>query len=110
MTIIETALVFAGIPLAIILVLVLAVYGGSEMRNKSTARYRPGRPWDYQPVWYLPHPDSLARLSAAGGHSAELESSPAHAALPGQTSVASLPGQSSAAPTPTAVGGASGEW
>lgn len=81
MSIIDTALVFAGIPLAIILLVVLAVYGKSLLHQPN--RYRPGRPWNFPPSWYVPHPEAIAE---------RIEHTP--------TSGTST----------TAVGGASGEW
>ncbi len=85
MSIVETALIFVGIPLAVVLLLAAAVYGGSEIRQPN--RYRPGRPWNYPPVWYLPH------LLSAG------EIASTRPAIAG-----------SVAPALAAEGGASGEW
>ena len=78
MTVVETLLVFVGIPLGIIALIVLGVYGKSLVRQPN--RYRPGRPWNFEPAWYVPHPDAI--LHSSGEPS-------------GQT---------------TAGGGASGEW
>ncbi len=61
MTIVETSLVFVGIPLGLFLLLAIAVFGSSTMHRD---RYRPGRPWTYPPVWFLPHPSALADLPA----------------------------------------------
>lgn len=80
MSIIETVLVFVGIPAAIIAFLTLCVYGKSLMHQPN--RYRPGRDWDFAPSWFVAHPETLAHAG--------------HAAV-------------TAGPT-TAVGGASGEW
>jgi len=80
----SVALVYAGIPALIILVLFLGVYGRSLTRQNT--RYRPGRPWNHAPVWYIPHPETLANPA------------PARAQIEGATS------------TTTATGGASGEW
>lgn len=80
MSIIETALVFAGIPLGIIALVVLAVYGRSLAHQPN--RYRPGRPWNFPPTWYVPHPEAVAARTRTAG---------------GGTST-------------TAQGGASGEW
>ena len=54
MTVAETILVFAGIPLAIILLLALLIFlpGG-----RKRVRYKSGQPWDHAPVWYEPHPE-----------------------------------------------------
>ena len=57
---------------------------------KSPARYRPGRPWNQEPSWYLPH--QLEAAPAAHGH--------APAAILG------VPAKHDT----KAVGGASGEW
>ncbi len=84
MTIVQTVLVFIGIPAAIIAALAFAVYGKSMLHQPN--RYRPGRPWNYQPAWFVPHPDAV--VSSAG----------AHRQVEGSTT------------STTAVGGASGEW
>jgi hypothetical protein len=84
--IVQTALIFVGIPLAIVAVLAVAVYGRSEIHQPN--RYRPGRPWTYPPVWYLPHPGALG--------SEPLAIRPAIEGNP--------------KPVITAEGGASGEW
>ena len=81
MSIIETLLVFVGIPAAITAAIVIAVYGKSMVRQPN--RYRPGKPWDYQPTWYVPHPDAVVQARSA---------------------------TSTDRPSTTAVGGASGEW
>jgi hypothetical protein len=85
-TVVQTVLTFVGIPLAIVAVVTVAVYGRSMMRQPN--RYRPGKPWNYQPSWYVPHPEAVT-TSAAGSARA----------ITGATST-----------TTTAVGGASGEW
>ena len=87
MTVVETVLVYGGIPLGITLLLAIFVFGRSAMQQPN--RYRPGRAWTYAPVWFTPHPDALpnhegARLAIEG----------------------SIAGSAST----TAVGGASGEW
>lgn len=86
MTVVETVLVFAGIPLGVFALVALMVLGPGAAR---APRYRPGSSWDYQPVWYLPHPDYAGPVSPASGAQA-------------------LTG---AVPQPVlASGGASGEW
>ncbi len=86
MTVVETVLVFVGIPLAAFAVLALAVLGPAAAR---APRYRPGNGWDYAPVWYLPHPEHAGPVSATTGRLA-LEGSVPEPAKP--------------------TGGASGEW
>jgi hypothetical protein len=87
MTWIETALVYGGIPLGITLLLALFVFGRSAMNQPN--RYRPGRPWTYEPVWFIPHPEALPHHESA------------RRAIEG-----SIGGSVHATP----VGGASGEW
>jgi hypothetical protein len=82
MTIVETTLVFAGIPLAAIGAITAAVYGKALLHQPN--RYRPGRGWPYQPAWFVPHPDAVVTQSRP--------------AIEGATT------------STTAVGGASGEW
>ena len=64
MSIIETLVVFAGIPLAVVAVIYGLVFAGSARANDR--RYRPGRPFDFSPVWFLSAPEQQA--SAANGH------------------------------------------
>jgi hypothetical protein len=87
MTIVETVLVFVAIPLAIVALVVLAVYGRSMVHQPN--RYRPGKAWTYPPAWYLPHPQAIDDVV---DDRVALE--------------ASEPGNRTA----VAVGGANGEW
>ncbi len=94
MSVVETVLVFAGIPAGVFCLVALAVLGPGAVR---APRYRPGGAWDYRPVWYLPHPahtGPVSSLQAAG------------AADAGNRLALS---SSIAEPVP-ASGGASGEW
>jgi len=84
MSVIETVMVFACIPLAVVLVITALVYGRSALHQPN--RYRPGKPWTYPPAWYVPHPDAVA------------DSVPDHAAIEGSHT------------RTVAAGGASGEW
>ena len=56
MTVAETLLVFAGVPLAIIVLLALLIFlpGG-----RKRPRWKPGQPWEHEPVWYEPHPGAI---------------------------------------------------
>jgi len=56
-TIVETVLVFALIPLAIYGVITLLT-----LRPKATriVRYRPGQEWGYAPVWWSANPGGLS--------------------------------------------------
>jgi hypothetical protein len=80
-SIIQTALVFGGIPALAVALIAFEVYGKAMLHQPN--RYRPGRPWNFAPSWYVPHPDAVLQSGS-------------HPALAGR-------------PT-TAVGGASGEW
>jgi hypothetical protein len=84
MSVVETVLVFVAIPLGIVAVLALAVFGRSLARQPN--RYRPGKAWTHEPSWYVPHPDAV------------LHPVPVKRALEAASS------------STTAVGGASGEW
>ena len=55
MTVVETLLVFVGIPLLI--VAVLAVLTLRPDKGHKRLRYKPGQPWEHAPVWYEPHPE-----------------------------------------------------
>jgi hypothetical protein len=93
MSIVQTVLVFVAIPLGVVLIFAAMIFGRSSLRQSN--RYRPGRPWKFEPVWYLPHP-TVIRASAAERRALDARSRPAI--------------ESHEAPTPSAVGGASGEW
>lgn len=86
MTIVETVLVFALIPLAIYGVITLLT-----VRPKATRipRYRPGQEWGYAPVWWSANPGGLSV-----DHHSTIE--------PGA--------QDSGAERSTAKGGARGNW
>jgi hypothetical protein len=84
MSVIETVLIFIGIPLAVVALVALAVYGRSAVHQPN--RYRPGKAWTYPPAWYMPHPDALEDVVAD------------RVAIEGTSEKV------------VAVGGASGEW
>ena len=47
-----------GIPAAVIVVVSALVVGGSE-QTRWHRRYRPGRPYDFQPIWLLASPEQV---------------------------------------------------
>ncbi len=118
MSIVQTTLIFAGIPIVATLLVTAMIYARSAERGP---RYRPGGPWPYEPVWYLPHPDHsgpvssmhpsgpahtghraalpAGELAGAGQHAAGRHHAGARAAITGRV-----------AEPVTASGGASGEW
>ena len=63
MSIFSTILVFAIIPLGIIVVIAALTASGSR-RDRPNRRYRPGRPYDFKPIWFLASP---AQVSPAFG-------------------------------------------
>lgn len=89
MTVVETLLVYVGVPVLGFAVLAVLVYAGGTRRGP---RYRPGRGWSHEDVWYLPRPVAAV---AAPAHSA--------LALTGSTAYDARSRQ-------TARGGASGTW
>jgi hypothetical protein len=69
----STVLVFVGIPLAVVVVIAALARTGSE-RDRPTRRYRPGRPYDFAPIWFLSNPERVN--PAIGGHTPEQRTSP----------------------------------
>lgn len=84
MTVVETTLVFVGIPLGIYLAIAVPTLGIGWRRRP---RYRPGQPWDHEPVWWT--------ADAEGADLSELPADP----TPGSGAV-----------DRTARGGARGNW
>jgi hypothetical protein len=100
LSIVETALIFVGIPLLVVLAVYGAVYGTAARR--ASKRYRPGRPFTFAPVWFLAGTDDSGRSTAPALGTGE------HAALPAGPLLAQVPD-----PAPTdhgATGGASDRW
>ncbi len=91
MSIGETLLVYAGIPIAVILVVTGWAFASMA---RSAPRYRPGRPFTFTPVWYL-----------AEGSPEE----PDHPALPAAGAAAGPPARP-ASSSGSELGGARGTW
>ena len=53
LNVVEYILVFAGIPIAFVLLLAALIF----LPGRKRTRYKPGQPWDHAPVWYEPHPE-----------------------------------------------------
>lgn len=62
MSIVQTILVYAVIPLAIYGVIALLTLRAKFARNP---RYRPGQSWDYAPVWWTANPAGVGGQTAA---------------------------------------------
>lgn len=93
-------LVFVGIPAAITLIIAVLVMVGGGRRP---ARYRPGRPFNFTPVWFLSSPDQVAK--SGGGAGLHVEGRPARAELTkGEVEVKAAPSR------PGSTGGASDRW
>ena len=66
MSITSTVLMFVLLPTAVVVVIAgLSLAGGSGRRAR---RYRPGRPYDFTPIWFLASPDQVG--PALGGPTA----------------------------------------
>jgi hypothetical protein len=111
-TIVETVLIFVGIPALAYVVLAALVFGPGYAR---APRYRPGRPWDHPAVWYLPRPEQ--RDEPAGADHAALEPKRTQPALPANRAQQALPASSTGGPllavaerSRAVKGGAHGRW
>ncbi|WP_449619024.1 aa3-type cytochrome oxidase subunit CtaJ [Salinispora vitiensis] len=60
MSVTDTLLVFVGIPAVAALVIAGVAYAASSRgAGGGGKRYRPGRPFDFTPVWFLSSPEAL---------------------------------------------------
>ncbi|WP_433344238.1 aa3-type cytochrome oxidase subunit CtaJ [Micromonospora sp. CA-111912] len=78
MSVTETLLIFVGIPAAVVLVIAALAFAGGPGKGAAVKRYRPGRPFDFTPVWFLGRPEQLAdsagTVLAAGAQAPALTS------------------------------------
>jgi hypothetical protein len=102
LSVLSTFLVFVVIPVGAVLVIGGLAFAGGD-RTRRNRRYRPGRPYDFQPIWFLAAPEQVS--SALGGpehnghaierggkpalESAVIEDSAGQRVLPGPTGGAS---------------------
>lgn len=105
MSVVQTLLVFVAIPAAGYVLLAILVYGPSAGR---APRYRPGRGWSYEPVWYVPQPRSSPPASSGSAAVGAGASRPALGTAAG--SAGPVAGSAAPARPATARGGASGSW
>jgi hypothetical protein len=94
----ETALIFVGIPAAITLLIAVLVLAPSGRGGPH--RYRPGRRFDFTPVWFLSSPEQLAEPSTR-------TALPTSAQPP---ALASGEVEKAGAPAAGTMGGASDRW
>jgi hypothetical protein len=103
-TVWETVLVFGVVPLAGLALLAVLTFAPGASRSP---RYRVGKTWDFEPVWYVARPDIAAPAGSAEGRAALAAASrpelPAGGPARGPASVLDVESR-------TARGGASGEW
>jgi hypothetical protein len=108
----ETVLIYAAIPLGVCLIFALLTLVPG--RGNDRTHYRPGQPWEHEPVWYEPHPDTPG--VHAGGHEDGGDGHPRPSL--GATAAAltigehpHVPGSlDDVGPRRTAAGGARGTW
>jgi hypothetical protein len=106
MSIIETVLVFAGIPVLVFGVLAVLVMAPGAAR---APRFRPGEAWEHPPVWYLPQPDRADAAEGVGRHAA-LPAGHAPAELTASTTGGASTAAGTASPARTAKGGVHDTW
>jgi hypothetical protein len=70
----NTLLVFVVIPMGIITVVAVFI-ASSSSRSRPARRYRPGRPYDFKPIWFLASPAQVS--PAFGGKSSSAPELPA---------------------------------
>ena len=102
----ETVLVFVVVPLGALALLAVPIFAAGASRSP---RYRVGKPWDFEPVWYVPRPDVDAPAGSAAGRAA-LAAASARPQLPGGVPAPGPAASVLDVRTGTARGGASGEW
>jgi hypothetical protein len=106
LSVLSTLLVFVVIPVAAIAVIGGLAYVGND-RTRRHRRYRPGRPYDFQPIWFLAAPERVASADGGAGHDG-------HALEPGsprpELPSAVIEDSSGAPVRPGPTGGASDRW
>lgn len=111
MSVTETVLIYGVIPLVVFLALAAATLVPGRGREKTS--YRPGQPWEHEPVWYEPHPEA-AGVHGDGHGDVHGDGAAAHGRPGlGATALALTIGEqphTAPAPRRTAAGGARGTW
>jgi hypothetical protein len=66
LSVLGTVLIFVVIPLAAVLIIAALATAGSDRRQRSR-RYRPGRSYDFQPIWFLAAPEQVTGAPDGSG-------------------------------------------
>lgn len=64
MSVTDTLLIFVAVPLAVVVVIAALGYVGNR-GGSGDKRYRPGRHFDFAPVWFVSHPEQLVESGRA---------------------------------------------
>jgi hypothetical protein len=99
LSIASTVLVFLVIPVGVLVLVASVVLAGNSQARRAR-RYRPGRPYDFQPIWFLASPERVV------GHQPALSG---HASAPALDAPI-FEDSSGARVLPGPVGGASDSW
>jgi hypothetical protein len=108
LSIIETLVVFVGIPLAVVAVVYGLVFAGSGRSNDR--RYRPGRPFEFAPVWFLSAPESQGEHGVADGGRPSVTGANRMALTKAEAQVDAVPGLAAGEAIGDVTGGASDRW
>ncbi len=73
MSVLSTVLIYAIIPAACVAVIAALSFVGSHT-DRPSRRYRPGRPYDFAPIWFLAAPEQVS--SAFGGRTDDQRAQP----------------------------------
>ncbi|HET8642979.1 MAG TPA: hypothetical protein VFM37_13655 [Pseudonocardiaceae bacterium] len=109
MSVLETVLIFVGVPAAVVAVVTGLVYASGSRRGR---RYRPGRPFEFTPVWFLSSQAQASGVDHSAGEDRRAVTGTAErAALPARTPAGEDGPEPAVAAAPHgATGGASDRW
>jgi hypothetical protein len=102
LSIFTTLLIFVIIPAGVILLVAALVLAGSD-KSQRTPRYRPGRQYAFQPIWFLASPEQVRSVAPSPALTGAAHDAPALEAMVYE--------DSTGAPVrPGPTGGASDSW
>ena len=99
MSVLNTVLIFVIIPTVVVVVIALLSRAGSNT-DRPSRRYRPGRPYDFAPIWFLASPEQVN--GALGG--------PSPTKRPAAIEAGIIEDSSGTPVRPGPTGGASDRW